>query len=117
MLNNATCFDRIVLVCGYTDLRCGIDGLVSALKSGHDISPFEEKVLFLFCGRSTRKIKGIVFEGDGFLLLYKRLETGRFCWPRTSNEAMNISQEQFEWLMKGLTILPTIGKIQPKQLF
>lgn len=117
MLNNATCFDRVVLVCGYTDLRCGIDGLTAALKSTHDISPFQEKVLFLFCGRSTRKIKGIVFEGDGFLLLYKRLETGRFRWPRTTNEAMNITQEQFEWLMKGLTILPTIEKVQPKQLF
>jgi len=117
MLNNATGFDRVFIISGYTDLRCGIDGLITTLKTSYDISPFQERVLFLFCGHSTRKIKGIVFEGDGFLLLYKRLETGNFRWPRNTNEALNISQEQFEWLMKGLTIIPTIHRTTEKQLF
>ena len=101
MLNNAAGFERIFIVCGYTDLRYGIDGLITNLKTEYNINPFRENILFLFCGRSSRKIKGVVFEGDGFLLLYKRLETGHFQWPRNKNEAMNITQEQFEWLMKG----------------
>ena len=50
------------------------------------------------------RIKGLLWEGDGFLLVYKRLEDGRFKWPRTVSEAHEITPEQFTWLMQGLAI-------------
>ena len=62
-------------------------------------------VLFLFCGKRTDRIKAVVWEGDGFLLLYKRLNVGGFSWPRTKEEAMEISSEQFRMLMQGLEIV------------
>ena len=43
-------------------------------------------------------------EGDGFLLLYKRLEKGKFQWPRSENEALRITPQQYRWLMEGLSI-------------
>lgn len=43
-------------------------------------------------------------EGDGFLLFYKRLESGRFNWPRNEQEVRNLTREQFVWLMQGLSI-------------
>ena len=61
--------------------------------------------LFLFCGKRTDRIKGLVWEGDGFLLLYKRLNIGGFSWPRTKEEAMEITPEQFQMLMQGLSIV------------
>ena len=56
------------------------------------------------------------WEGDGFLLLYKRLLDGRYQWPRTKQEVMEMTQEQFEWLMSGQTIVPTIRKTKPKSM-
>ena len=95
MLNDAVGFEKIFIATGYTDLRRGIDGLASTLKFQFDLDPFQKHILFLFCGKRTDRIKGLVWEGDGFLLLYKRLNIGGFSWPRTKEEAMEITPEQF----------------------
>ena len=116
MLNNATGFDRIYIACGYTDLRQGIDGLCAVIRRQLDIDPFQKNVLFLLCGRKPDKIKCLIWEGDGFLLLYKRLLDGRYQWPRTKQEVMEMTQEQFEWLMSGQSITPTIRKAKPKKM-
>ena len=81
------------------------------------MDPGEKNVLFLFYGTKADRLKGLVFEGDGFLLLYKRLSAGRFNWPRNRQEAMRITQEQFDWLMKGMTIVSTIRETPPKKLY
>ena len=106
MLNDATCFNRIYIVCGYTDLRSGIDTLVSIVDARTDNSPYVPDTLYLFCGRKSDRIKGLVWEKDGFLLLYKRLEKGKFLWPRNEEEVRNLTPQQFRWLMEGLTIEP-----------
>lgn len=116
MLNNARGFRRIIIACGKTDLRRGIDGLVAIVQEQFEMDPGEKDVLFLFCGTKSDRIKGIVFEGDGYLLLYKRLTSGHFRWPRNKQEAMRITQEQFDWLMKGMTIVSTIRKTKPSRL-
>lgn len=60
--------------------------------------------LFLFCGESRNKYKALHWDGDGFMLLYKRLETGVLQWPRTSSEVRNISQQELRWLLEGLSL-------------
>ena len=117
MLNDAVGYDKIYIALGYTDLRRGIDGLAATISTEFNLSPFQKKVLFLFCGRSGSKIKGLIWEGDGFLLLNKRLENGRFQWPRNTQELKLLTPEQFVWLMKGLKIEPGIQRISPKQIF
>ena len=42
---------------------------------------------------------------DGFLLLYKRIENGNFRWPRTREEALEITTDQYQMLMQGLEIV------------
>ena len=116
MLNNATGFDRIYLACGYTDLRQGIDGLCAVIRRQLDIDQFQKNVLFMCCGRKPDKIKCLIWEGDGVLLLYKRLLDGRYQWPRTKKEVMEMTQEQFEWLMSGQSITPSIRKAKPKKM-
>lgn len=104
MLNDASEFSHVYLACGYTDLRRGIDGLVALVKYSFNLDPCEKGSIFLFCGRRTDRIKALVYEGDGFLLLYKRLADGHFQWPRTKDEVRPLSQQQYRWLMEGLCI-------------
>lgn len=65
------------LATGFTDLRGGIDGLASIVQQQFELDPFIN-TLFLFCGRRRDRIKVLYWEGDGFVLLYKRLESGSF---------------------------------------
>jgi len=116
VLYDAKGFSRIFIAPGYTDLRKGIDGLVVHIGSILNENPYQEKVLFMFCGRRPNKIKCLVWEGDGFLLLYKRLEDGKFIWPRTEEAVMSLTQEQFERLMKGFSIESTIRNVEPKYI-
>lgn len=115
MLNDAVCFKNVYIVTGYTDLRFGIDSLAALIKSKSGKEPFVPDTLYLFCGRRTDRIKGLVWESDGYLLLYKRLEQGNFQWPRSESEVHNLSQQQFHWLMEGLTVAPkkVVKQVEP----
>lgn len=118
MLAEAQGISKIIIVCGRTDLRRGIDGFARIIGSKYELNPFEKNVLFLFCGRRTDRIKGLLWEGDGFLLLYKRLEDGSFSWPQTPEEATEISPEQYSMLMMGLNpINPKIKQVDPKRIY
>ena len=71
MLNDADIshFHHVYVFVGKTDLRKGIDGLSTLVKQKFHLDPFHAGDLFLFCGSSNRKIKGLVWEEDGFLLI------------------------------------------------
>ena len=69
MLAEAAGVSKIVLACGGTDLRRGIDGLAQIIGTTYKLNPFERNVLFLFCGKRTDRIKGLLWEGNGSLVL------------------------------------------------
>ena len=104
MLNDLNGFEHIYIACGHTDLRYGIDGLAGVIRERFELDPFSGRTIFLFCGRRQDRIKGLLWEGNGFLLLYKRLEAGSFQWPRTGEEARQLTPQQYRWLMEGLSI-------------
>jgi len=118
MLRDATGFRKIMIVTGYTDLRCGMDSLASIVYESFGQTPFEPDVLFLFCGRRADRIKGLVWEGDGFLLLSKRLSSGSFQWPRSAYEVLNLTPQQYRWLMEGLSINQknAIPQVYPRKI-
>lgn len=109
MLNDATCFKTVYIVCGYTDLRSGMDRLAALIEAQTGNKPYVPDTLYLFCGRRSDRIKGLVWEGDGWLLLYKRLSGSQFQWPRNPDEVRALTQQQFRWLMEGLTVTPKKG--------
>ena len=92
MLGDISKAEHIYIACGYTDMRKSIDGLAAIVQQNFKLDPFSNS-LFLFCGRSSTKMKVLYWEGDGFVLLYKRLENGKFIWPRNKDEVMKITAQ------------------------
>ena len=103
MILNGIPADNVYIACGYTDMRCAIDGLAAIVKQVFKLDPCARN-LYLFCGKRSDRMKALYFEGDGFLLLYKRLERGRFQWPRKESEARMITPQQLRWLLEGLSV-------------
>ena len=103
MLSDFNGAEKVYIACGYTDLRKGIDGLATLVQSQFQLDPFTN-TLFLFCGRRKDRIKALYWEGNGFVLLYKRLESGSFQWPRNGEEVRKLTAQQYRWLMEGLQI-------------
>ena len=94
---------NIYIACGYTDMRRSIDGLASTVQQVFKLEPCQPS-LYIFCGKRSDRIKALWWEGDGFLLLYKRLERGRFQWPRKESDVRKITEQQLRWLLEGLNI-------------
>lgn len=104
MLGDITAADELYIITGYTDMRKSIDGLYAIVEDQLHMDP-RKKALYLFCGKRCDRVKALLWEGDGFVLLYKRIEVqGRFRWPRNSMEVRRLTWQQFNWLMSGLEI-------------
>ena len=114
MLRDATWCKRVIIKCGRTDLRRGISGLVSIIRLEYGLDPLEDGTLFLFCGNKRNCIKGICFDRDGYCMIVKRLTDGTYQWPRSTDEAMALSREEFYRLMEGFTVQSSIRVYERK---
>ena len=93
---------RIFVRPGATDLRKQINGLVVLVQEEMERSPFEP-ALFVFCNGARRLLKAVYWDRTGFCLWMKRLEKGRFPWPRTVAEAKReIDVEQLRMVLTGI---------------
>lgn len=98
-------FREIYMCCGYTDMRKSIDGLAGVVYDTYGMDPYREDVLFLFCGGAAYKLKGIVWEYNGFLLIQKRLRNTKFKWIRDASLGMKqITFEQYHHLINEGTL-------------
>lgn len=104
MLADISNVDSIYIVCGRTDMRKSIDGLCSIIQDQFTMN-IDKNTLYLFCGRKCDRIKGLLVEPDGMVLIYERLTAkGSYRWPRNKNEVRNLTWREFDWLMSGLDI-------------
>ncbi|HBH00886.1 MAG TPA: IS66 family insertion sequence hypothetical protein [Candidatus Rokubacteria bacterium] len=77
---------RIVVAVEPADFRRGIDGLARLCKEALEHDPFSGWV-FVFRNRRATAVKALVYDGQGFWLLHKRLSTGKFRWWPAGTEA------------------------------
>src|SRR5580692_9923425 len=83
------------------DFRNQIDGIVLLVADHLKLNPTSGQ-LFLFRNHTANKIKMLWWDRNGFWLFYKRLEKGKFKFPKISAETMELSREQMGWLLSGL---------------
>lgn len=103
MLEKLFTAEKIYLACGATDLRKSVDGLSAIVSQRFMLDPFGSNI-FLFCNKKKDKFKALVWDANGFILLYKRLEQGKFQWPKSPDEARLITHQELRWLLEGLAI-------------
>ena len=103
MLGDLSHVSKIYIICGRTDMLKSIDGLMTIIRDTYNMDPFAN-ALYLFCGRKSDRLKALHFDSTGFVILYKRLDSGRFQWPRTPSEVRSLTRQQYRWLLEGLSI-------------
>jgi transposase len=95
---------QVFLACGSTDLRKSIDGLAAIVSQVLECDLFSNS-LFVFCNRDHDKLKILYWDHNGFWLYYRRLERGRFRWPKQpTQQTLTISRRQLQWLLDGLPL-------------
>lgn len=92
---------RIWLAAGATDMRRGFDGLAALVQLQLSEDPFSGQ-LFVFRGRRGDRVKILWWDGDGLCLFAKRLERGRFTWPRARQGAVALTRAQLSMLLEGI---------------
>lgn len=92
---------RIVIATKPVDFRKGHDGLAALAQSALRLDPFSGLIVVFRAKRGDR-IKVLLWDGTGLVLVYKRLEQGAFAWPTISDGVMRLSKAQFEALFEGL---------------
>ena len=82
------------------------------------LDPFQESHVFIFCNKKKDAIKVLRYDRNGFVLAAKkRLDGMKFQWPRTPEEAVELTREQYRFLMNGLNpVNPKIREIQPSKV-
>jgi transposase len=92
---------RVWIVAGHTDMRKGFDGLAAMVQRALSVNPFSGHV-FVFRGRRGDILKVLWFDGQGLLLLSKRLERGRFVWPQAVSGGVSLTAAQLSMLLEGI---------------
>ena len=78
------------------------------------LAPFTDSV-FLFCGRSRKIIKAIIWDQNGWIEIIKRLECGSsFKWPTTEEEAVEVEISELLLLLKGSDVFRRLPILNPR---
>ena len=91
----------IVIATRPVDLRRGYDGLAATVQNELGLDP-HSGLTVIFRSKRGDRLKILVWDGTGLVLVYKRLEQGIFTWPKVQDGVMRLSRAQFEALFEGL---------------
>mgnify|MGYP000960667627 CR=1 FL=1 len=92
---------RVLVATKPVDFRKGLDGLAALVQEQLLLDPYAGTV-FVFRAKRADRIKLLVWDGSGLVLIYKRLEDSRFQWPKIDDGVMRLSPAQLSALLEGL---------------
>ena len=83
------------------DFRCGHQALALIVQNTLRLDP-HSGLTVMFRSKRGDRLKILVWDGTGMVLIYKVLEQGSFAWPKVQDGVMRLSRAQFEALFEGL---------------
>ena len=92
---------KIYVKPGYTDMRKQINALSVYIENELKNNPLSGD-LFIFCGKTRRRLKIIYWDRNGFCMWQKRLEVDRFPWPLHGDEVKEITESDLSMLLDGI---------------
>ena len=92
---------QIWIVAGVSDMRRGFTGLSAMVQTTLQQSPLSGHV-FVFRGRRGDVIKLLWHDGDGLCIFHKRLDRGRFVWPKAESGSISLTRAQLSMLCEGI---------------
>jgi transposase len=92
---------RIALAVCPVDFRCGHDALAGLVQNTLGLDP-HSGLIVVFRSKRADRLKILLWDGTGLVLIYKRLGEGHFEWPRISDGVLRLTRTQFETLFDGL---------------
>ena len=92
---------RIVLVVRPVDFRCGHDALAALVQNKLGLDP-HSGLIVVFRSKRMDRLKILLWDGSGLVLVYKRLGEGGLSWPQISDGVRQLTRVQFEGLFDGL---------------
>lgn len=96
-------YTKVYIASEPLDFRKQIDGLSLYVQETLSLDPLSAHV-FVFRNRARDKLKLLYWDSNGFCLLYKRLERGRFHWPSTEGLVVECQLREVQWLLEGFNI-------------
>ena len=92
---------KVIIATQPVDFRKGHDGLAAVVQNELGLDP-HSGVIAVFRAKRGDRIKVLLWDGSGLVMIYKRLEAGKFAWPAVHDGIMRLSKAQFEALFEGL---------------
>lgn len=92
---------RVLIATKPVDFRAGMDRLAAIAKEALAEDPFSGTIL-VFRAKRADRVKLLLWDGTGLVLVSKRLEQGAFKWPRIMDGMMRLSPAQLAALIEGL---------------
>ena len=92
---------KVFVACGATDLRKSFNGLYGLAEQKIRQDPLSGHA-FVFCNRDRDRVKIFFWDGSGFWVCAKRLEKGRFSWPKEDAEPLHWDREMLMMVLGGM---------------
>jgi transposase len=83
------------------NFRKGMDGLAALVRESLGADPYSG-VVYVFRAKRTDRVKLLLWDGTGLVLVGKRLEKSSFRWPTISDGVMRLTSSQLSALLEGL---------------
>lgn len=92
---------RVLVATRPVDFRKGAHGLAALAAEVLSEDPFSGAVL-VFRAKRADRIKLLIWDGSGLVLVWKQLSQGGFRWPPVVDGVMRLSAVEFMALFDGL---------------